>query len=571
MLPACAMLPEDGPVVAGDREAVPPSSRTFDYNPPGPRPGAEPDEIVTGFLSAQQAVPVSTRVAQEYLTEEAAASWRPERRTIVYTSQQVVAEGTGVTVRLQGSSELDASGRWRGEWSQDGRGALRIRVEREGTEWRIVDPPPALTIPRSHFESRYEPFSLYFFDPTGSVLVPEPVYLPVGVQAATRLMAGLLQGPPRGSRDVERSYLPPGTDLGVGVPVRAGGIAEVPLSQQMADLRPGDLSRALAQIAFTLRQLPEVAGIRVLVDGAPLPMPGESEEVMAVGAGQEYAPTLDWASPDVFGLRGRRVVRVNGTTESTMAILPPRLVGAEGPPRSLGVSIAADRSAVVSGDGSQVWVVTSREGAQVEPRRVMTGTDVLRPMWDRTDRIWLVDRTTSGSTITVVSDDEPRRISARGLQGGRIEAAALSRDGSRLVVVAQRPGELARVLLYRVVRDSLGRPVRLTGPRTLPTTSPLRGTRGIGWWSPTAVAVLTRPSAFSSRVQLLPTDQSSVAVSASSRLDLLFEAGQALAVSPGGPKTLLVAAVQGESFELGADGRWAEVELPELRSPTFVG
>jgi hypothetical protein len=571
LLPACSMLPDDGPVVAGERAAEPPNSRTFDYNPPGPRPGAEPDEIVSGFLSAQQAVPVSTRVAQEYLTEEAASSWRPERRTIVYTSQRVVAEGTGVTVRLEGTSALDASGRWRGEWSQDGRGALRIRVEREGEEWRIVDPPPALTIPRSHFESRYEPFSLYFFDPTGSVLVPEPVYLPVGVQAATRLMAGLLQGPPRGSRDVERSYLPPGTDLGVGVPVRAGGIAEVPLTQQMTDLRPGDLSRALAQIAFTLRQLPEVAGIRVLVDGAPLSMPGEDDEVLPAGAGQEYAPTLDWASPDVFGLRGRQILRVSGSAESTVAVLPPRSVADGGPPRSLGVSIAADRAAVVSGDGTQVWVVTAREGARVGPRRVWSGTDVLRPMWDRTDRLWLVDRTTSGSTITVVSDDGTRRIGAGGLEGARIEAAALSRDGTRLVVVAQRPGELARVLLYRVVRDSLGRPVRLTRPRTLTTTSPLRRTRGIGWWSPTAVAVLTRPSAFSSRVQLLPTDQSSVAVSASGRLDLLFEAGQAMAVSPGGPKTLLVAAAQGETHELGADGRWAEVDLPDLRAPTFVG
>jgi hypothetical protein len=446
-----------------------------------------------------------------------------------------------------------------------------MRVVREGREWRIADPPPALTIPRSHFEARYQPFSLYFFDPTGSVLVPEPVYLPVGVQAATRLMSGLLQGPPRGSRDVERSFLPPGTDLGVGVPVRPGGVAEVPLTQQLADLRPGDLSRALAQIAFTLRQVPEVAGIRVLVDGAPISMPGESDDVLPAGAGQEYAPTLDWAAPDLFGLRGRQVIRVSGTAESTMAALPRRVVAEAGAPRSLGVSIAADRSAVVTGDGQEVWVVTAREGARVEPRRVWSGTDVLRPLWDRTDRLWLVDRTAAGSTVTVVSDLEEQRLDVAGLKGSRVEAAALSRDGTRLVVVARSPGDLAQVRLYRVVRDSLGRPVRLTRPRTLATTSPLRRTRGIGWWSPTAVAVMTRPSAFSTRVQLLPTDQSSVAVSAAGRLDLLFEAGQSMAASPGGPKTLLVSTAQGETHELGADGRWSEVDLPDMAAHTFVG
>lgn len=571
LVPGCTTLPEDGPVVAGDRAVEPVDNQTFDYNPPGPRPGAGPDEIVSGFLSAQQAVPVSTRVAEEYLTEEAAASWRPERRTLVYGSQRVVADGRTVRVRLDGTSVLDAGGRWRGEWSRDGRGTLRVRVEREGGEWRIVDPPPALVIPRSHFESRYQSFSLYFFDPTGSVLVPEPVYLPVGVQAATRLVAGLLQGPPRGSREVERSYLPPGTDLGVGVPVRGGGIAEVPLSPQVADLRPGDLSRALAQIAFTLRQVPEIAGIRVLVDGAPLPMPGDNDDVLPAGAGQEYAPTLDWASPDLFGLRGRQVVRVDGNTESTMAVLPRRLVAGDTGPRSLGVSIAADRSAVVTADGRDVWVVTAREGARVGPRRVWSGTDVLRPVWDRTDRLWLVDRTATGSTITVVSNVADQRLDAGGLRGTTVEAAALSRDGTRLVLVAREQDDVSEVRLYRVVRDSLGRPVRLTRPRTLTTTSPLRGTRGIGWWSPTAVAVMTRPSEFSTRVQLLPTDQSSVAVSAAGRQDLLFEAGQAMAASPGGPKTLLVAASQGETHELGADGRWSEVDLPDMRAHTFVG
>jgi hypothetical protein len=357
----------------------------------------------------------------------------------------------------------------------------------------------------------------------------------------------------------------------VGVPVRAGGVAEVPLTQQLADLRPGDLSRALAQIAFTLRQVPEVAGIRVLVDGAPISMPGEDDDVLPAGAGQEYAPTLDWASPDLFGLRGRQVIRVSGPAESTMASLPRRVVAGAGAPRSLGVSIAADRSAVVTGDGRDVWVVTAREGARVDPRRVWSGSDVLRPLWDRTDRLWLVDRTDAGSTITVVSDVEKQRLQGAGLAGSRVEAAALSRDGTRLVVVVRRPGDLAQVRLYRVVRDSLGRPVRLTRPRTLPTTSPLRRTRGIGWWSPTAVAVMTRPSAFSTRVQLLPTDQSSVAVSAAGRLDLLFEAGRSMAASPGGPKTLLVAATQGETHELGADGRWAEVDLPDMTAPTFVG
>jgi hypothetical protein len=567
----CSALPDGGPVVSGSRAAGSLEAQPFDYNPPGPRPGALPDDIVSGFLSAQQAVPVSTRVAEEYLTADAAATWRPDRRTIVYTSQQVVARGTDVVIRLRGTSALDATGRWRGEWSENGRGSLRVRVEREGQEWRIVDPPPALVIPRTHFESRYQALTLSFFDPTGSILVPEPVYLPTGVQAATRLVAGLLQGPPPASREVERSYLPIGTDLGVGVPIRGRGIAEVPLGAEMVDLRPADLNRALAQLTSTLGQLPEVRGVRVLVDGTPLSLPG-GEEVLPVTLGEEYSPTVAWASPDLFGLSGRSIVRLTDGAESTVAVLPRRRVEASGRPRSLGVSLAGDRTAVVSGDGTLVWRITSREGADVRPTVVGRGTDLLRPMWDRTGRLWVVDRGDTSRPVTVVSDGDRVRLTEPELRGVVLEAAAVSRDGSRFVVLARLPDGEVEARLFRVVRDDLGAPLRLDFARTLPAPITLRRPRAIGWWDPTTVAVMTRPSGFSTRVQLLPTDGATVAATGAPRLDLLFESGQTMAASPGSPQSLLVGDAEGNVFDLGDDGRWAAVALPGLlRATTYAG
>ena len=558
-------------MVSGGRAAGTVEAQPFDYNPPGPRQGAVPDDIVAGFLSAQQAVPVSTRVAEEYLTSDAAARWRPDRRTIVYTAQQVVARGTDVVIRLRGASVLDAAGRWRGPWSEDGRGTLRVRVDREGQEWRIVDPPPALVIPRTHFESRYQALTLSFFDPTGSILVPEPVYLPTGVQAATRLVSGLLQGPPAGSREVERSYLPTGTDLGVSVPVRSRGVAEVPLGAEMVDLRPADLDRALAQLTSTLGQLPEVRGVRVLVDGAPLTLP-DGEEVLPVATGEEYSPTVDWASSDLYGLSGRSILRLTGGAESTVAVLPRGRAEAFGRPRSLGVSLAGDRTAVVSGDGTRVWRITSREGAEVLPSLVGRGTDVLRPMWDRTGRLWLADRGSTSRPVTVVSDGDRVRLGGPGLRGVRLEAAAVSRDGSRFVVLARRPDDEVEARLFRIVRDDLGAPLRLAFARTLPAPNTLRRPRAIGWWDPTTIAVMTRPSGFSTRVQLLPTDGATVAATGAPRVDLLFESGRTMATSPGSPQNLLVGDGNGIVFDLGADGRWATVALPgELRAATYVG
>jgi hypothetical protein len=317
----------------------------------------------------------------------------------------------------------------------------------------------------------------------------------------------------------------------------------------------------------------------VLVDGAPLTLPG-GEEVLPVTTGEEYAPSVDWAAPDLFGLVGRSIVRISEGSETQVAALPRSATDVFGRPRSLGVSLAGDRSAVVSGDGTRVWRLTSREGARIAPTLVAEGVDLLRPMWDRTGRLWLVDRggspvttATSGTTaaVRVLSDDGRVRLSSPQLRGVSLQAASVSRDGSRFVVLVGLPDGEVEARLFRVVRDDLGAPVRLDFARTLPAPNTLRNARAVGWWDPTTVAVMTRPSGFSTRVQLLPTDGATVATSGAPRLDLLFEEGQSMAASPGSPQSLLVTGVDGV-FDLGGDGRWAELSLPdELRATTFVG
>ena len=45
------------------------------------------------------------------------------------------------------------------------------------------------------YEQPFQDASLYFFDPTGRILVPEPVHVPQGQQLTTALVHGLLLGP----------------------------------------------------------------------------------------------------------------------------------------------------------------------------------------------------------------------------------------------------------------------------------------------------------------------------------------------------------------------------------------
>ena len=114
-------------------------------------------------------------------------------------------------------------------------------------------------MPQSWFAQRFRQVSLYFFDPSATVLIPEPVFVPRGRQFASTLVNGLLQGP---SPDLaEENYFPPGLRSAGSVPVSSSGVAEVDLTSDSGDasMPPSDQSELLvSQLAWTLRQDPTI-------------------------------------------------------------------------------------------------------------------------------------------------------------------------------------------------------------------------------------------------------------------------------------------------------------------------
>ena len=108
----------------------------------------------------------------------------------------------------------------------------------EDGEFRIAAAPDALIVPESWFEQRFRQVSLYFFDPTAEILVPEPVFVPRGEQLATTLIKGLLRGPSPELARVSRSFIPPGLTFGLSVPVSDDGVADISLQGERASRRP---------------------------------------------------------------------------------------------------------------------------------------------------------------------------------------------------------------------------------------------------------------------------------------------------------------------------------------------
>jgi hypothetical protein len=576
LLTGCVSLPETGAVRSDpDQEPGAQGAGWFDYTPSGPRPGAPPQKIVEDFLLSMQASPQTTAVARKFLTDEARAGWFPEKATLVYGAKlvsNVSEERHTIEVGLEDTVQLDDRGTWLGAVGQDRGVRYRLELARERGEWRIANPPDALVIPRSHFETRYQQYFVYFFDPAGRVLVPEPTYLPRGEQAATLLVRRLLRGPHAALEGVLRSYIPGGTEYVLSVPVSQDGVAEVALNAQLLRLDPDDRQMALAQLAWTLRQVSGLESMRVTVDGSPIDIPGAGSP-QSVSSWAQYDPSIHWASQELVGIRDGEAVALEPGSNQVVG----RYAAPETPLRELGADLAAEQVAGVSEDGSTVVLVPRGSAGRDAPKPeapvvVHRGSDVLRPAWDVFGRVWLVDRTAAGASVSVVRDGESTELEAPGIEGEDISAFVVSRDGSRLVAVVRgRSGD--HLVVARVRRGEGGRVRGLTRAVDLPLAQGgVDEIRDLAWRTPESLAVLTGPTPESSQVLLALVDGSTAVAEVDTTAEILRRRAVHLVASPSSGTPVFLGTEEGELYELGGDGQWTQASVEEpLSAPTFVG
>ncbi|MCW2738286.1 LpqB family beta-propeller domain-containing protein [Nocardioides sp.] len=497
LLAGCVQMPTDGPVevpqVSADVDDVPGIS----FDPRPPRAGESAAEVVAGFLEAMKATPIRTTVARQFLSREAAEAWIPEQQIITYAELDTPEGDTSVRIPMKDVNLYDAHGSW--QRTQAVRG-LRLRLVEEDGEWRIDEVPDALIVPDSWFDDWYQRVSLYFFDPTSEVLVPEPVFVPRGEQFASSLVRGLLTQPLGESPDVAMSYFPAGTTQGLSVPIESG-IAKVALSGDPDAIDDETAQRMLAQLVWTLRQEPRINAVQLTVGGRAFGIPGGSPQV-GLDVGRGYDPS-DLASTDLFALEDGRVVRGSiGDFESTLGPL-----GEGGyDVRSIGVDVAGSRVAAISADGTRMVVAPAEApGGQVSTL-ISGAVDLADPVWDYRDRIWALDRNGGRARIILAVEDSTAVAVVPGLSGRTVTKLLISRDGTRLVAVV-RGRKADRVVSARIRHDSEGGTIGFTTLRTLPL--PADGSpriRDIAWRSPTTVSVLSDINDDFSQVRTLSVD-----------------------------------------------------------------
>src|SRR4051812_24242445 len=155
VLVGCANVPDHGDVHPGN--AVPQANtgeeETVRVIVHGPSPGDKPEDIVTGFLTASAGSETDHSVARTYLTLQAARTWQPNARALVYdgtpTSDAGPARTLGSARAVLFRVPLAATVGSDGGYTNAARGALLqvdFRLVQQRGEWRIANPPPGLLL-----------------------------------------------------------------------------------------------------------------------------------------------------------------------------------------------------------------------------------------------------------------------------------------------------------------------------------------------------------------------------------------------------------------------------------------
>ncbi|BBX17926.1 hypothetical protein CRI77_22255 [Mycolicibacterium duvalii] len=472
VLTGCAGVPtSSSPQAIGTVERPPPPSL------PEPTPGMDPDVLLREFLKATADPANRHLAARQFLTESASQGWDDAGSALLIDNVVFVENRTPQRVSVTMKADILGSLSDMGVF-ETGEGALPdpgpIELVKTPDGWRIDRLPNGVFLDWQQFQATYKRHTLYFVDPTGKTVVPDPRYVAVSDadQLATELVSKLIAGPrPEMDKTVRNLLGPPlrlrgpvtradGGRTGVG---RGYGGARIEL-ENLSTTDPVSRQLLAAQVIWTLSRSGINGPYVINADGAALDDRfADGWDTVDVAATDPGA--ADGAAAGLHALVGGSLVSLDGSRA-------PRVPGSFG-------QIPGQTAASLSRSGQEVAsVVTLRPGTPevasslwVGPlggnaAQVLDGRTLSRPSWALDDAIWVV---VDGLNIVRVIQDAsgaPARIPVDSSQvstrfPGVIGDIQLSRDGTRVALVIE-----GRVVLAGVEQTPHGGYV-LTYPRRL--------------------------------------------------------------------------------------------------------
>lgn len=454
LLPGCAGVPDSSaPQAIGTVER--PSPKKL----PEPNPAMSPDQLLREFLKATADPANRHLAARQFLTESASKDWDDQGSALlidkVLFTENRSADKVSVSMQAEILGSLSDIGVFEtGDGQLPDPGPIELVQTPNG--WRINRLPNGVFLDWAQFQSTYKRNTLYFVDPTGTTVVPDPRYVAVSDPdlLPTELVNKLTAGPrPEMAKAVRNLLGPPlklqgpvtradGGKSGIG---RGYGGARIDL-ENLTTTDPASRTLVAAQLIWTLARADVKGPYQINADGAPLDdrfVDGwKTTDVAATDPGAADASTagvhalIDGAMVTLDGQQATKVEGSFGTMTDQRAAAFSRS----------GRDVASVAKAGPDG-GSALWI--GPNGGQAV--RATDGRTLSRPSWALDAAVWVV--VDGNSVVRVIREEasgQPAKIPVDSAAvtsrfPGFISELQVSRDSTRVAMVIDGQVVLAGV------------------------------------------------------------------------------------------------------------------------------
>ncbi|KQM14189.1 hypothetical protein ASF83_15470 [Plantibacter sp. Leaf171] len=474
VLSACAGIPRGGSVQDGGTVGGSDGDVDVNFIAPGPTEGATQEQILRGFVDAAASPQNNYEIAREFLAPELRSDWDPDAGVTIDQGGRTFAPvADAVQLTVSPVAAVDDRGEYRESanssplsWTY---GFIQVRGE-----WRIASAPPGIVLEASTFADVFAAYSLSYFDPSYSRLVPDQRWFPSRASTATRIVGALLDGPAEWLKGAVATAFPEGTSLtSDAVPVEAG-TARVDLTKPALQADAVTLQRMQLQLTSSLVQLSGSVGGVAAVSNVAITVVGNSTQT--VSPLTLTAPRVD---PRALVQRGDEFGFASGDGIETVPGISAAVVaaGADAAVLSADHDQAAARSAagvtVVQADGD-VRLVDDRPG-------------LLPPTMDPFGFTWTVPASAPTALLAHDAAGGTVQVTTSWTGASTIDSIQISREGTRLVALL-RDGTQSRLVAAAIIRGDRNAPLRLGDPVELRVMSSEAKT--VTWVDDITVAVL---------------------------------------------------------------------------------
>ena len=486
----CTAIPRSGDVQVG-LTGEQPTPEAVIFSPRGPIPGDSPEEIVRGFTNATSSAASDYEIARSFLTPDFSKAWNPNAGVVIDDTARSAVESS------QGVVELDVVPVAR----VDERGILTLAppapaetlsfgLEQVEGEWRIRSAPDGILLDRATFSIVFGQHNLFFTEPRGNTLVPDPRWFAVGATTATDVVTELIAGPsPQLQGGVVATSFPEGTALATdSVPI-VSGEARIDFTPEIASADDDALQAMQKQVSASLQSVTGVSSVAFMVNQSPF-----ATAEITRGSASTY-PIV--SSRPVIQL-GAELGELNDVTLISIGVWTRPIVAAD--PIDLIIRNGNDAAVMRTATGVS-WVDDQARVTLLDGR-----ANLASPTLDRADWVWTAVTTDPSQVRVTNPQGEQRTLATPWSDADTISALRISRDGTRLAAMVtsgnpQTEGDQVTVRIAGVIRDESGTPTGLTSAQTVATLPVGNSGVDLDWMTETQLIVAEQPD--SGRVQMI--------------------------------------------------------------------